>query len=82
MKDSFRQQFERLALRLAELEATLADPRVAADMKRFRELTRERLGRVRLDLDLTVRDGDERWRIRGEIATFVRDLETGACASD
>lgn len=41
MKESFRQQFERLALRLAELEATLADPRIAADMKRFRELTRE-----------------------------------------
>jgi peptide chain release factor 1 len=41
MKDSFRHQFERLALRLAELDATLADPRVAADMKRFRELTRE-----------------------------------------
>ena len=41
MKDTFRQQFERLALRLAELEATLADPRVAADMKSFRELTRE-----------------------------------------
>ncbi len=41
MKDSLRQQFERLALRLAELDATLADPRVAADMKRFRELTRE-----------------------------------------
>ena len=28
-------------MRLAELEATLADPRVAADMKRFRELRRE-----------------------------------------
>ncbi len=41
MKESLRQQFERLALRLAELDATLADPRVAADMKRFRELTRE-----------------------------------------
>ncbi len=41
MKDSFRQQFKRLALRLAELDATLADPRVAADMKRFRKLTRE-----------------------------------------
>ncbi|MFT3664361.1 peptide chain release factor 1 [Piscinibacter sp.] len=41
MKDAFRQQFERLALRLAELDATLADPRVGADMKRFRELTRE-----------------------------------------
>ena len=41
MKESLRQQFERLALRLAELDATLADPRVASDMKRFRELTRE-----------------------------------------
>ena len=41
MKDSLRQQFERLALRLNELDATLADPTVAQDMKRFRELTRE-----------------------------------------
>ncbi|WP_298835463.1 peptide chain release factor 1 [uncultured Piscinibacter sp.] len=41
MKESLRQQFERLALRLHELDTTLADPHVAADMKRFRELTRE-----------------------------------------
>jgi peptide chain release factor 1 len=41
LKESLRQQFERLALRLAELDATLADPQVASDMKRFRELTRE-----------------------------------------
>ena len=41
MKDSLRQQFERLAMRLAELDATLADGSVAADMKRFRALTRE-----------------------------------------
>ena len=41
MKDSLRQQFERLALRLAELDATLADPAVAGDMKRYRELSRE-----------------------------------------
>ncbi len=41
MKDSLRQQFERLALRLNELDATLSDPAMAADMKRFRELTRE-----------------------------------------
>jgi peptide chain release factor 1 len=41
MKDSLRQQFERLALRLNELDATLADPVVAEDMKRFRDLTRE-----------------------------------------
>jgi len=41
MKDSLRQQFERLALRLTELDATLADPGVASDMQRFRSLTRE-----------------------------------------
>ena len=41
MKSSLRQQLERLALRLAELDATLADPKVAADMKRYRELSRE-----------------------------------------
>ena len=41
MKDSLRQQFERLALRLSELDATLADPGVAADMTRYRLLTRE-----------------------------------------
>ncbi|MEP7057830.1 MAG: peptide chain release factor 1 [Caldimonas sp.] len=41
MKASLRLQFERLALRLNELDATLADGSIAADMKRFRELTRE-----------------------------------------
>ncbi|MEO5697774.1 MAG: peptide chain release factor 1 [Burkholderiaceae bacterium] len=41
MKDSLRQQFERLALRLSELDATLADPAVAADMNRYRQLSRE-----------------------------------------
>ena len=41
MKDSLRQQFERLAMRLTELDATLADPSVAGDMKRYRNLSRE-----------------------------------------
>ena len=41
MKDSLRQQFERLALRLNELDATFADPGVAGDMKRYRALSRE-----------------------------------------
>ncbi|MFM9915969.1 MAG: peptide chain release factor 1 [Rhizobacter sp.] len=41
MKASLRQQFERLAMRLNELEATLADPSVAGDMQRFRALSRE-----------------------------------------
>ena len=41
MTPNLRQQFERLALRLSELDATLADSGVASDMKRFRDLTRE-----------------------------------------
>jgi peptide chain release factor 1 len=41
MKDLLRQQFERLALRLSELDATLADPSSIGDMNRFRQLTRE-----------------------------------------
>jgi peptide chain release factor 1 len=41
MKDSLRHQFQRLAMRLSELDATLSDPKVGSDIKRFRELTRE-----------------------------------------
>ncbi|MET0349574.1 MAG: peptide chain release factor 1 [Rhizobacter sp.] len=41
MKPSLRQQFERLGLRLNELDATLADPSIVSDMNRFRGLTRE-----------------------------------------
>jgi len=41
MKDSLRQQFQRLVLRLNELDATLADPKVASDMARYRSLSRE-----------------------------------------
>jgi glutamyl-tRNA reductase len=41
MNDTLRQQFERLAMRLAELDANLADPQVSADMKRYRTLSRE-----------------------------------------
>ena len=41
MTPSLREQFERLALRLAELDATLADPQVASDIKRYRSLSRE-----------------------------------------
>jgi peptide chain release factor 1 len=41
MKDSLRQQFERLSMRLAELDARLADPQASADMKHYRTLARE-----------------------------------------
>ncbi|WP_457323378.1 peptide chain release factor 1 [Roseateles sp. P5_E11] len=41
MKDSLRQQFDRLGFRLAELDTILADGSVASDMKRYRALTKE-----------------------------------------
>jgi len=41
MNDSLRQQFERLALRLNELDANLSDPQVAANLNRYRALLRE-----------------------------------------
>jgi len=41
MKDSLRQQFDRLVMRLAELDARLADPSVTSDIARLRELSRE-----------------------------------------
>ena len=41
MTPSLREQFDRLGLRLAELDATLADPAVSADIKRWRTLSRE-----------------------------------------
>ncbi len=41
MKASLRHQFERLALRLHELDATLAESSVSADMQRWRALAKE-----------------------------------------
>ena len=41
MTPSLRDQFERLAMRLTELDALLSDPGVTADMKRWRALARE-----------------------------------------
>ncbi|GAA0768090.1 peptide chain release factor 1 [Ideonella azotifigens] len=41
MNPSLRQQLQRLAMRLSELDALLADPQVTADMKRYRTLSRE-----------------------------------------
>jgi peptide chain release factor 1 len=41
MKPALRDQFERLSLRLAELDATLMDPSIAANMQRYRAVSRE-----------------------------------------
>ena len=41
MKQTLRHQLDRLGMRLAELDASLADNAVAADIKRFRTLSKE-----------------------------------------
>jgi peptide chain release factor 1 len=41
MKPTLRTQLERLSMRLAELDANLADPAVSADIKRYRALAKE-----------------------------------------
>ena len=41
MTPSLREQFERLAMRLTELDATLTDPQVSSDIKRYRAIARE-----------------------------------------
>ena len=41
MKDTLRQRLERLALRLQELDALLADPQLSADRTRYRSVARE-----------------------------------------
>ena len=61
MNPSLRHQLERLGMRVGELDALLADPAVAADMTRYRELSREHAEaseRVGLYRDLSRREGD------------------------
>ena len=41
MKESLRQQLERLSMRLAELDANLSDTAVVSDMTRYRAISRE-----------------------------------------
>jgi peptide chain release factor 1 len=90
MNESLRQQFERLALRLNELDTSLADPQVSADIKRYRALSREQaevadvVGRYRRyqqrEGDLTaaremLADPEMAEMAREEIAAASADLE-------
>jgi peptide chain release factor 1 len=84
MKPSLRQQFERLALRLGELDALLADGNVAADMKRYRELGREHAEAAAL-VDLFRRyEGRERDRASADqlIAESTGDEAMAAMARE
>jgi peptide chain release factor 1 len=90
MNKTLREQFERLALRLAELDSTLADPAVSSDIKRYRTLSREQaevsdiVGRFRRyqqrEADLTAAremesDAEMAEMAREEIAAASADLE-------
>ena len=84
MKPSLRQQLERLALRLGELDALLADPGVGADMKRYRELGREHAEASML-IDLFRRfEGRERDHASAEqlLAESARDDDMAAMARE
>jgi peptide chain release factor 1 len=90
MNETLRQQFERLALRLNELDANLSDPQVSADIQRYRTLSREQaevadvVGRYRLyqqrEADLAEAremqsDPEMAELAREEIAAALADVE-------
>ena len=68
MKDAIRQQLDRLELRLAELDASLADPTVSADMQRWRALSREQSDVAQV-VDLY-----RRWRQRAQDLDVAQGL--------
>ncbi len=84
MKDSLRQQFERLALRLVEIEAMLADPAIAGDMNRFRAITREHAEvsmLVAAFRQFKTREEDAR-AARGLLDQSANDLDMAQMAQD
>ena len=80
MKVSLRQQFERLALRLNELDASLSDPASARDLKRFRALTREHAEVARLVERF--RRFQQRETDLGEAREMLADPEMAALAQE
>jgi peptide chain release factor 1 len=90
MKDSLRHRLERLELRLAELDAALADLAVASDVARWRTLSREQSEAQRLvtlyqryrqreeDTDVAqglLEDAEMAQMAREEIASAQADLQ-------
>ena len=92
MKDTLRQQFDRLGMRLQELDARLADPAATADMTKFRELAREQSEAseiVELYRRFTQREADRADALEmlaggeddADMAAMARD-EIAACDAD
>jgi len=68
MKDTLRHQLDRLALRLNELDANLADSGVVSDIKRYRALSREQAEMAQLSFVWTKGRASQKTR------DFLRDL--------
>jgi peptide chain release factor 1 len=84
MKDTLRQQFERLGMRLQELDARLADPAVTADIRKLRELSREQSEAaeiVELYRRFTQREAD-RAAAQDMLAESADDAEMSAMARE
>jgi peptide chain release factor 1 len=90
MKDSLRHQFERLGMRLQELDARLADPASTNDMGKYRELSREQSEAseiVELYRRFTQREADRATAQEmlddgdAEMAAMARE-EVAACDAD
>ncbi len=80
MKDSLRSQLQRLTMRLAELDAHLADPQVTVDMQRYRAIAREQseaAGLVALFRDYEQREAD-----LASARTMLADPELAELARD
>jgi peptide chain release factor 1 len=76
MTPTLRDNFERLALRLAELDATLSDPAVARDIQRWRGLSREQS-----DVAGVV-DRYRRYQQRERDLAAARDMQSDAEMAD
>jgi len=69
MTPFLRQQLDRIALRLAEIDAALADPKVAQDLQRLRSLNREHARVAGLN------DRWQRYRQREQDLAAARDMQ-------
>ena len=79
MKDSFRLQLQRLVMRLAELDAHLADPKLSHDINRYRAVAREQAEAQSL---VDRFQAYERREADEAAALVLLDDATGASAAD
>jgi peptide chain release factor 1 len=80
MKHSLRQQLERLAMRLDELDAMLADPAVVRDLGRFRALSREQAQAA--DMVARFKAYEQRERDLAQAQELLTDPEMADLAKD